>query len=74
MSVKTLTTYVCDGCKQEKERRELHRFLIVEQDLDDVDQASAKMELCVECEGTLHDFLRPIMPEGEFARIDGIVR
>lgn len=75
MAVETLTTYVCDGCNQKmKERRELHRFRIVEQDMDNKEQASAKTELCTDCEVKLHEFLRPIMPEKEFAKIEGIIR
>lgn len=74
MAVETQTKYVCDGCDTKTERRDLVRFRIVEQDLDNRDKAAAKFELCTTCEAKLHELLVQLMPEREYAKIEGITR
>jgi predicted RNA-binding Zn-ribbon protein involved in translation (DUF1610 family) len=76
MAKKTTTTYECDGCGQEAEKASaLRRFIVAEKTLDNrVAVEAAQTELCVSCEKGLHAALKPLMPEAEYAKLEGYVR
>lgn len=76
MATKTTTTYACDGCGKEAEKAsDLRRFIVSEKTLDNkIAVEGAKTELCVPCEKRLHEALKPLMPEAEYAKLEGYVR
>ena len=75
MSVKTTTTYKCDGCGKTKQAKDLRRFILTELLLPTRQRvAEAKTELCTDCEHKLHETMVPLWPEKEREYLAGIVR
>ena len=74
MAEEKLVTYSCDGCLREMARRELRRFVLEERKMDNSLVASAKFELCTDCEGKLHETAFPLMPAKQRERLEGIIR
>ena len=66
--------YSCDGCLRELQRRELRRFVLEERKMDNALVATAKFELCTECERVLHEAAFPLMPLKQRERLEGIIR
>jgi DNA-directed RNA polymerase subunit RPC12/RpoP len=74
MATLTTTKYQCDACGRTVERRDLRRFRLVELMMDNQEVATAKTELCSDCEKELQNAALGFFPVEQAERLHGVVR